>query len=64
MVIFVTIAAGAIGALVGAALAHRWPKVPAPAVAPTTITETVHQHPPLRRLMRSRLDASTLTDLR
>ena len=40
MVIFVTIAAGAIGALVGAALAHRWPKVSAPAVAPTTITET------------------------
>jgi membrane-associated phospholipid phosphatase len=63
MVIFATIAAGAIGALVGAALAHRWPKVPAPAVAPTTITETVHQHPPLRRLMRSRLDASTLTGL-
>ncbi len=63
MVIFVTIAAGAIGALVGAALAHRWPKVPAPAVAPTTITETVHEHPPLRRLMRSRFDATTLTGL-
>ena len=63
MVIFATIAAGAIGALVGAALAHRWPKVPAPAVAPTTITETVHEHPPLRRLMRSRFDATTLTGL-
>src|SRR4249920_1577516 len=63
MVIFATIAAGAIGALVGAALAHRWPKVQAPAVASTTVAETVHQHPPLRRLMRSRLDASTLTGL-
>ena len=63
MVIFVTIAAGAIGALIGAALAHRWPKVPAPSVAPTTITETVHEHPPLRRLMRSRFDATTLTGL-
>jgi membrane-associated phospholipid phosphatase len=63
VVIFATLAAGAIGALVGAALAHRWPKVPAPSVAPTTISETVHEHPPLRRLIRSRLDASTLTGL-
>jgi len=61
VVIFATLAAGAIGALVGAALARRWPKVPAPSVAPTTISETVHEHPPLRRLIRSRLDASTLT---
>ena len=63
MVIFATLAAGAVGALVGAALARRWPKVPAPSVAPTTISETVHEHPPLRRLIRSRLDASTLTGL-
>ena len=63
MVILATLAAGAIGALVGAALAHRWPKVEAPAVAPSTIAETVHDHPPLRRLIRSRLDATTLTGL-
>ena len=61
MVIFAALAAGAVGALVGAALAYRWPKVPAPAVAPSTIAETVHEHPPLRRLIRSRLDATTLT---
>jgi undecaprenyl-diphosphatase len=63
MVIFAVLAAGALGALVGGALAHRWPKVEAPAVASTTVAETVHEHPPLRRLIRSRFDASTLTGL-
>jgi undecaprenyl-diphosphatase len=37
--------------------------VQAPAVAPTTIVETVHQHRPLRRLVRTRFDATTLTGL-
>ena len=63
MVVFVTLAAGAVGALIGGALAHRWPNVEAPAVAPTTIVETVHEHTTLRRLVRSRFDATTLTGL-
>jgi membrane-associated phospholipid phosphatase len=63
VVIFAAIAAGAVGALVGGLLARRWPTVQAPAVAPTTIADTVHQHPPMRRIIRTRFDATTLTGL-
>jgi undecaprenyl-diphosphatase len=63
MVIVATLAAGAALAAIASLVVHRWPRVEAPAVAPATIAETVHEHPTLRRVVRSRLDASTLTGL-
>ena len=63
MVIVATLAAGAAFAAVATLVVRRWPRVEAPAVAPATVAETVHEHPTLRRVVRSRLDASTLTGL-
>jgi undecaprenyl-diphosphatase len=63
MVIVATLAAGAALAAVATLVVRRWPRIEAPAVAPATVAETVHEHPTLRRVVRSRLDASTLTGL-
>jgi undecaprenyl-diphosphatase len=65
MDVAVVVAVGVVAAGIAAALLSRWPRVhpAAPRLPAALVKEEVERHPRLRRLLRSRLDAETLTGL-